>query len=158
MKEDYLHHFSLPRLDLLAWVLVTKLAPTYYRKLEVMLNDIGRFCELAKWRKDFKFDWMKVMRTEIMQPMNEKYRPDTTKFLCTCPQFVVSRFLLCKHIVQQFHPVDPRFFLEVTWNRTLPFWSHPSLKPLVAPTDATGPDDLKTMDSGGVEDMVSRIH
>ncbi|EDR07055.1 uncharacterized protein LACBIDRAFT_299388 [Laccaria bicolor S238N-H82] len=33
VKEDYLHHFSLPRLDLLAWVLIKKLAPTYYRKL-----------------------------------------------------------------------------------------------------------------------------
>ncbi|KAH9080451.1 hypothetical protein EDB83DRAFT_2175802, partial [Lactarius deliciosus] len=33
MKEDYLNHFSLPRLDLLMWVLLTKLAPTYYQKI-----------------------------------------------------------------------------------------------------------------------------
>ncbi|KAF8879755.1 hypothetical protein CPB84DRAFT_1714242, partial [Gymnopilus junonius] len=32
IKEDYLHHFSFPRLDLLVWVLVTKLVPSYYRK------------------------------------------------------------------------------------------------------------------------------
>ena len=151
VKEDFLHHFSLPRLDLLAWVLVTKLAPTYYRKLEVMLNDIGRFRELPKWRKDFKADWMRAMRTEITKPMNEKYRPDTKRFVCTCPRFVVSRFLLCKHIVQQFQPVDPRFFLEVTRNCTLPIWSHPSLKPLVAPADVTEPDKGMTAE-GGVED------
>ena len=38
MKEDYLHHFSLPRIDLLVWVMVTKLAPRYYQKIDVMLT------------------------------------------------------------------------------------------------------------------------
>ena len=118
-----------------------------------MLNDKGRFRELPKWRKHFKFDWMVAMRTQITQPMNEKYRPDTKNFTCTCPRFVVSRFLLCKHIVQQFHPVDPRFFLEVTRNRTLPIWSHPALKPLITPADATEPVNPMTT-AGGVEDTV----
>src|SRR6266702_5773630 len=130
VKEDYLHHFSLPRLDLLAWVLITKLAPTYYRKLEVMLNEIGRFREHPKWRKDFKAAWKKAMRTPITIPLNERYQPDIRRFICTCPQFVVSRFLICRHLVQQFHPVNPRFFLEVMRKQCSPFWSHPSLKPL----------------------------
>ena len=154
VKEDFLHHFSLPCLDLLVWVLVTKLAPTYYRKLDGMLNDKGCFRELPKWRKHFKFDWMVAMRTPITQPMNEKYRPDTKNFTCTCPEFVVSQFLLCKHIVQQFHPVDPRFFLKVTRNRTLPIWSHPALKPLITPADATELVNPTTI-LGGVEDKVS---
>ena len=114
MKGDYLHHFSLPCLDLLTWVLVTKLTPSYYRKLEVMLNDIGRFCELPKWQKDFKFDWLQAMRMPITMPINEKYHPNAKDFVCTCPRFAVSRFLLCKHVVQLFRLVNPRFFLEVT--------------------------------------------
>ena len=142
MKEDYLHHFSLPRLDLLAWVLITKLTPTYYRKLDVMLNDIGRFRELPAWRKDFKREWKKAMKKPITIPLNERYRPDVKRFVCTCPHFVVSWFLLCKHLVQQFHPVEPQFFLQVTRNRCLPFWSHPSLKPLTAADGVTEPDEL----------------
>ncbi|KAH9023946.1 hypothetical protein EDB85DRAFT_2075228 [Lactarius pseudohatsudake] len=114
VKEDYLNHFSLPRLDLLAWVLLTKLAPTYYRKIEVVFNGIGRFRELPRWRKDFKAAWKKAMRTPITMPLNETYQPDAKQF----------------HLVQQFHPVDPQFFLQVMRNRTLPFWSHLSLKPL----------------------------
>ena len=153
MKGDYLYHFSLPRIDLLAWILITKLAPTYYQKLEVMLNDIGRFRELPKWRKDFKAEWIKAMRAQITMPMNERYRPDIKRFVCTCPQFVVSRFLLCKHLVQQFCPVDPRFFLEVTRNRTLPIWSHPLLKPLPTATDVTEPDCPKTV-AGNENDPV----
>ena len=73
MKEDYLHHFSLPHLDLLAWVLITKLTPTYYRKLKVMLNETSHFHELPKWRRDFKAEWKKAMRTPITMPLNERY-------------------------------------------------------------------------------------
>ncbi|KAH9018093.1 hypothetical protein EDB84DRAFT_1276340 [Lactarius hengduanensis] len=154
VKEDYLNHFSLPRLDLLAWVLLTKLAPTYYRKIEVVFNDIGRFRELPRWRKDFKAAWKKAMRTPITMPLNETYRPDAKRFVCTCPQFVVSRFLIRKHLVQQFHPVDPWFFLQVTRNRTLPFWSHPSLKPL--PTVAAIiEEDRSTIADGDGDDKVS---
>jgi hypothetical protein len=65
VKEDFLHHFSLPHLDLLAWVLVTKLAPTYYRKLEVMLcydNGLIRlnfhFLLLNRFWSHMTQDWM----------------------------------------------------------------------------------------------------
>ena len=161
IKGDYLYHFSLPRVDLLTWVLITKLALTYYQKLAVMLNDIGRFRELPKWRKDFKFEWIKAMKTQITMPMNEKYRLDINRFVCTCPQFVVSRFLLCKHLVQQFCPVDPRFFLEVTRNCTLPFWSHPFLKPLATAANVTEPkltDCPKETDGNDVDPVYNRLN
>ncbi|KAJ7210775.1 hypothetical protein GGX14DRAFT_363219, partial [Mycena pura] len=32
IKRDFLHHFHKPRLDLLVWILITKLAPKYYRR------------------------------------------------------------------------------------------------------------------------------
>ncbi|KAJ7220474.1 hypothetical protein GGX14DRAFT_674827 [Mycena pura] len=34
IKHDFLHHFHMPRCDLLAWILIVKLAPSYYRKLD----------------------------------------------------------------------------------------------------------------------------
>ena len=116
-----------------------------------MLVDTGRFRELPKWRRDFKADWKKAMNTPITMPVNDAYRPNVKRFVCTCPRFAVSRFLLCKHLVQLFHPVNPRFFLEVTRNRTLPFWSHPSLKPLAMATDdteATEPESDHPMEAG----------
>ena len=116
-----------------------------------MLTDIGRFRELPKWRKDFKAEWKKVMNTPITMPLNKKYQPNVKKFVCTCPHFVVSRFLLCKHLVQLFHLVNPRFFLEVTRNRSLPFWSHLSLKPLATAEEGTEPEETVaiTGDGGG---------
>lgn len=57
VKKDFLHRFHLPRCDILVWVLVTKLAPHYYRKMDRLLVDTGRYRELGSWRKDFKKRW-----------------------------------------------------------------------------------------------------
>ncbi|KAJ6542146.1 hypothetical protein DFH09DRAFT_1249415 [Mycena vulgaris] len=74
------------------------------------------FSELPAWRKDFKAEWRKCWETPITLPLNPKYRPDPDRWLCTCPHYFKSRFLICKHLV--------------TRNRTAPFWSHPALRPL----------------------------
>ncbi|KAJ7181974.1 hypothetical protein C8R46DRAFT_885151 [Mycena filopes] len=78
--------------------------------------DRGRYRELPSWRKDFKSEWKRLQcrETPITLPLNDKYRPDVHRWVCTCPYFFKSRFLLCKHLVQAVHPVDPVFFLEVT--------------------------------------------
>ena len=55
---------------------------------------------------------------------------------------MISRFFVCKHLVQLFCPLNPLFFLEVTRNRTPPFWSHSALKPLEDGND----DDLDLED------------
>lgn len=112
--------------------MITKLAPTYYRKLQVRLTDIGRFRELPDWRKAFKQEWNRCLKVDISNPINPQYRPDPVNWICTCPYFVTSRFLVCKHLVQSVKPVDAMFFLEVKRNRQTPFWQHASLKPLEA--------------------------
>ena len=43
------------------------------------------------------------------------------------PRFVVSHFLMCKHLVRSVRPVDLEFFFEVERNQTTPFYSHPGL-------------------------------
>jgi len=128
IKRDFLHHFHKPRLDLLVWILIKKLAPTYYRKLDQLVHNTGQFRELPSWRKAFKSEWKKLAKTPIDMPINPKYRPDSLKWVCTCPYFVTSRFLVCKHLVQSVGPVPPIFFLEVRRNRTTPFWLHPHLQ------------------------------
>ncbi|KAJ6602810.1 hypothetical protein DFH09DRAFT_1270635 [Mycena vulgaris] len=137
IKHDFLHHFHMPRCDLLAWILIVKLAPTFYRKLDRLLTDTGRYRELSSWRKDFKRAWRRLERTPITLPVNPAYKTDAKKMLCTCPSLPVSRFLLCKHVVQGVEPVPPVFFLEVKRQRTAPFWTHPSLRPVL---DVSAPD------------------
>ncbi|KAJ7621731.1 hypothetical protein DFH06DRAFT_1273581 [Mycena polygramma] len=130
IKHDFLHHFHMPRCDLLAWILITKLAPNYYRKLDRLLTDTGRYRELPCWRKDFKRDWKKLARTPITLPVNPAYQTDTKKMICTCVQ-----------------PVPPVFFLEVKRQRTAPFWVHPALRPL-----SDGDDDADETASDAADD------
>lgn len=130
IKKDFLYPFHSPWLDLLVWILMVKLAPAYYWKLDLALVDIGWYRELPAWWKYFKAAWKKAKKTPITTPLNKKYCPDPHWWVCTCPQFVVDCFLICKHLVQAVHPVHPVFFLEVKQNCTSPFWSHPSLIPL----------------------------
>ncbi|KAF7378400.1 SWIM-type domain-containing protein [Mycena sanguinolenta] len=84
IKHDFLHHFHMPRCDLLAWILVVKLAPTYYRKLERQLTDTGRYRELPSWRKTFK-TWRKLEKTSITVPVNPAYKTDTKKNVLQLP-------------------------------------------------------------------------
>ncbi|KAJ7211663.1 hypothetical protein GGX14DRAFT_564879 [Mycena pura] len=51
IKHDFLHQFHSPRVDLLIWILVKKLAPTYYRKLELFLQNATRYRELTVKRQ-----------------------------------------------------------------------------------------------------------
>lgn len=119
MKHDFLHHFHMPRCDLLVWILVIKLAPLYYQKINLLLTETGRYRELPSWRKGFKKIWKKLEHTPITLPINDAYRPDPKCMVCTCPLFVTSHFLICKHLVQAVKPVPPKFFLEVKRQRTL---------------------------------------
>ncbi|KAJ7712298.1 hypothetical protein B0H16DRAFT_1437028 [Mycena metata] len=147
IKQDFLHHFHMPRCDLLVWILVTKLAPAYYRKLDRLLTDTGRYRELPSWRKDFKRAWREKEKAPITLPVNPAYKTDVKKWTCTCRSLAPSQFLLCKHLVQGVHPVPPQFFLEVKRQRTAPFWVHRTLRPLSDSADtANSEEDTPEMD------------
>ncbi|EIN06505.1 hypothetical protein PUNSTDRAFT_90128 [Punctularia strigosozonata HHB-11173 SS5] len=137
IKKDFLHHFHKPRIDLLIWILTDKLVPAYTRRLSIHLKPTGRNREQPSWRKSFKRAWRKCESAHIRNPDDPKYSPDAYRWVCTCPAFATSRFLICKHLIQACHTVPPQFFLQASRNRTLPFWHHPLLKPLAPPhTDA----------------------
>lgn len=131
----------MPRCDFLVWIIIVKLAPSYYRKLDRLLTDTGRYRMLPCWRKDFKRVWRRLERAAITLPVNPAYKTDVKKGLCTCPSLPTSRFLICKHVVQGVERVPPVFFLEVQRHRTAPFWVHPCLQPLSDDNQNGVPDD-----------------
>jgi hypothetical protein len=114
-----------------------KLIPTYEKKLDNLLIYNGRARGLSSWRKEFKKVWRKCEKTSIRDPDDPKYAPDPSRWVCTCPSFVKSRFLICKHLVQGVHPISPRFFQQASHYRTTPFWQHPDLQPLLVAMNST---------------------
>ncbi|KIK52423.1 hypothetical protein GYMLUDRAFT_107178, partial [Collybiopsis luxurians FD-317 M1] len=57
-------------------------------------------------------DWKKCAATEIMYPLNPKYKPDVCHWVCTCPSFASSQFPICKHLVQMVEDILQVFFYE----------------------------------------------
>jgi hypothetical protein len=130
IKVDFLKHFHKPRIDLLLWILVEKLAPTYHSKLDALEGN-GRHCNRASWRKAMKREFRRCARAHLgCDAEDSLYVSDPHRWICTCPHFATSRFLVCKHLVQACEPIDPRFFWIVpARNRVAPFWRHPLLVP-----------------------------
>ena len=148
----------MPRYDLLVWILVLKLAPMYYRKLNQLLTNPSRYRKLPSCRKGFKREWKKLKKTPITMPTNNVYKPNVNKMVCTCPYLATSRFLLCKHIVQGVLPVPPKFFLEVKQQREAPFWKHPSLKPLNTPTQIRDCESIShNLEQGHIQYLLDDI-
>ncbi|KAF8879542.1 hypothetical protein CPB84DRAFT_1657737, partial [Gymnopilus junonius] len=111
-----------------------------------------RYRELPSWRKGFKREWRKLEKTPITMPMSDAYRPKPKMMVCTCPYLATSHFLICKHLVQSFHPVPPVFFLEAKRHRTAPIWRHPGLKLIdEGPTEAGEDEPLPQINDNQVE-------
>ncbi|KAF0516455.1 hypothetical protein F8M41_017064 [Gigaspora margarita] len=59
------------------------------------------------------------------------YATDPKTWTCLCSAYLNSCFLLYKHLVQSVCPIKPNFFNEVKHYRSLSFWRHKDLIPLV---------------------------
>jgi hypothetical protein len=53
LKHDYLHRFNRPRIDLVVWVLLTRVIPNSLVRMRTLLNQDHRQA-IASWRKAFK--------------------------------------------------------------------------------------------------------
>jgi hypothetical protein len=77
--------------------------------------------------------------------------------VCTCPSFVRSHFLICKHLVQSVQPVLLLFFLKVKRNCTTPIWQHPTLIPLEPAADASSVEGAGPVNENQIgEDLIKR--
>jgi SWIM zinc finger len=82
-------------------------------------------------------------------PINNAYGPKVEKWKCTCPAFAVSRFLICKHLIQCVQHVPPIFFLKTDCFCEPPFWRPKSLQPL---------EEYCIKSTAGVAEPVSGSH
>jgi len=149
IKQDYLTHNHKPRVDYLIWIIAKRLMPTYERLIDQRFTYTGRHRRPAAWRKPFKREWRRCEVTPITDPDDDTYNPLPYRWVCSCPAFVKSRFLVCKHLVQLVHRVPPKFFQQVVRERSFPIWRHADLRPLAPPKGDDLPELVKS--SAGVE-------
>ena len=128
VKHDYLHRFNRPRIDLVVWILVTRIMSDAVNRMNFVLAGNHRQAS-ASWRKDFRKIWKQLRSRAVEAESLNLYHTDAARWVCACPAFLNSRFLVCKHILQCFEPVSKPadFYTTITRHRTYPFWRSPQL-------------------------------
>ena len=78
----------------------------------------------AAWRKKFKREWKSLQSSRVGPEDLAEHHKDSKNWACGCRVFLLSRFLICKHIVSCFQEFSDsyRFFSEVRRQRYSPFW------------------------------------
>lgn len=125
LKQDYLHQYNRPRMDLVVHCLVTEVMPAMDRKMSALLSGNQRIYK-ADWRREFKKAWLDARKSTINE--ETQHAPDLQYWVCSCKKFLLSRFLLCKHLIQRKELtgcVDADYFRKVRRVRTPPFWILP---------------------------------
>lgn len=144
IKHDYLHRFNRPRIDLVIWVLISRVIPNALNRMEAIRNNDNRKAS-ASWRKAFKKEWKQFKDREIDPKSIQKYHTNPTMWTCACDAFLSSRFLICKHIIHRYDPItDPiTFFTRVRRQRVSPFWvdKHLVLRPEYRKTETVTHSD-----------------
>ncbi|KAJ7171174.1 hypothetical protein C8R46DRAFT_1262353, partial [Mycena filopes] len=138
LKHNFLHNHVRPRLDLLVWILVTKVTPAYMARAHALEDNyrIGRGRPLTPFRKAFKTAWRALAKLPLSDDADKKYITCVATWTCTCPGFKYHACLLCKHLVQAVGEVPPIFFIQVVRRRTLPFYRHRALTGVDASSDS----------------------
>ena len=126
LKHNYLHNCVRPRLDQLIWILIYKVTPEYFARMEG-LNDshrLGRSKPLTAYQRRFKVSWKKMQTTATS---GKVYKTDVATWTCNCGRQKYQCNHLCKHLVQAVASPTQSFWRNVIRRRVLPIYRHPAL-------------------------------
>lgn len=121
LKHDYLHRFNRPRVDLVVWILTSRVIPDAVHRMIAISSGQFRVFK-ARWREAFKKQWKKEAYKTVEPEKLKEYYTNPVNWVCACKAFLHSRFLICKHLIHCFESPSPRFFETVSRQTTYPFW------------------------------------
>ncbi|KAJ6568838.1 hypothetical protein B0H19DRAFT_865614, partial [Mycena capillaripes] len=129
LKHGFLHNHFRPRLDLLVWILITKITPAYLVRAQVLDNGyrMGRSKPLTPFQKRFKAAWLALLKVPVSDDADRKYITCVAKWTCTCKANKFHSCHLCKHLVQAIGLPPAHFWGQVVRRRTVPLYRHPLL-------------------------------
>jgi hypothetical protein len=114
IKRNYLPRFFRPRLDLVTYIIITRLLP----HSEMMYDKYKKGREKVSWRKEFKKHWKDLAKKECSGKL---YYTNTDQWICSCSAFLIDRFFLCKHLVKLTNDfITLEFFNNVQRQGTYP--------------------------------------
>ncbi|CAD7067123.1 unnamed protein product, partial [Tilletia caries] len=139
IKHDYLHRFARPRIDLVTFILQTRVLPTAVKRVVALRAGNDRIARPA-WRTSMAVAWKKEAAKEVSAEAIQRYRTDVHAWKCACPALPMHRFLLCKHLVSLAPPMTVPALRTMKRHRQSPFWTHPDIVRPAGASDGTKDD------------------
>lgn len=112
LKRNYLIYHNRPRLDFLLYIIDVKLLPKYYGMFDLIRD--GKI--VPAWFKAMRKEWNKKKGRGYS---DRSYHTEIDRWICTCPSYYMSKFLICKHLIAG---QELPFARELTRNSSPPFW------------------------------------
>jgi len=139
LKHNYLHHMLQPHLNLLVWILITKVTPEYIVHAEVLEDThcLGHSKPLSTYQKYFKSSWKQLMEASVSRII---YVTDVTTWTCNCGQQKYHSQHLCKYLVQSVQPPPMHFWCQIVHHCILPLYHHPALVSNIEGMEVEHPD------------------
>ncbi|KAF9476024.1 hypothetical protein BDN70DRAFT_935408 [Pholiota conissans] len=130
LKHNYLHNHARPRLDLLVWILVSKVTRSYMARMQGLesTHRLGRSRALTTYQRRFKESWIQLERTTVS---GKEYKTDVSMWSCNCGSQKYHPHHLCKHLVQAVGHPDKSLWKSLTRRRVSPLYRHPLLRSTV---------------------------
>ena len=86
IKHDFLHRFNRPRIDLVLWVLTSRVVPSAFGRLKaIMARDYRQ--ATCSWRKAFKKQWKELSNRVPEGDSFQQYHTNPQKWVCGCDFF-----------------------------------------------------------------------
>ncbi|PKY41406.1 hypothetical protein RhiirA4_454982 [Rhizophagus irregularis] len=104
LKYNYKYNYNQPCLDQLTQILVEQLVPDF----DLKMTQYHTKHSFPAWWQTFKKDWDKAVNTNIEFAMDKRHHIDTINWICSCPAYFCSPYLLCKHLVAKKN-ISPAF-------------------------------------------------
>ncbi|ORX54575.1 hypothetical protein DM01DRAFT_1279332, partial [Hesseltinella vesiculosa] len=98
LKRVHLHHINRPRLDYLVYIIISRQCGRLIRSFN---QKIATRQVLPEWEGQFRNEWKDLMSRPVQNNRYALYQTDPASWVCGCPYFIHSRFLLCKHLVHR---------------------------------------------------------
>jgi hypothetical protein len=151
---------------------------------------VGRAKALASWQEDFKAEWLQLTkcderrlvekelhwrklpaktkgRTERLAQIEEekdrphgKYLTEIDRWTCSCPAYLISRFLMCKHLVREANEIlddapltRMEFFAKLSRQHYPPYYSIEGIHFKDDAEDSGGDIEVRILGTKDVENI-----
>ena len=106
LKYMFLKGVHSSRLDKLTYILLNNVESWYFSRLSDALAETVDV-DKPEWEKTFNHDWREAVKAIKLGNISDQWVTEPTQWVCSCPAYLYSSSLCCKHLVRCYLRATP---------------------------------------------------